>query len=427
MSGPLASTRPSFGLRPRLIVLVLGAVAPFLLLIGLVARQHRFTERTAAEQRALTQAQALADRLDSRFGTIETLLLTLVHAASPNPRDSAANDALLRAVVAELPADFAHFAVTTQAGLGIGTSDTLSNGRRRPLPSPRSVADTLLGFDIQGPAPLYGTEGPHAIAISRIDSAGGMRVIGFVTTARLQRELSKSPLLDTAIATITDSRGTVIFRSPLEGNWLGKSVIGTPFFQASSGRRTGVAAVPDLDGTAVFSGFVTARHIPWIVHVGSPQILAFAKERTDFWRAIGLGALALLIALALAWMQATRIIVPMKRVAHDAAMLSRGDLSHRSSLASSNDEIGVLSKTLNTMAEALEMREDALSRSELRFRAIIENVDDMVVIAAPDGSRKYVSPAMSRILGYPQEELLEVNAQDMIHPDDWPGVREMIR
>jgi two-component system, cell cycle sensor histidine kinase and response regulator CckA len=34
---------------------------------------------------------------------------------------------------------------------------------------------------------------------------------------------------------------------------------------------------------------------------------------------------------------------------------------------------------------------------------------------------------MSRILGYPQEELLEVNAQDMIHPDDWPGVREMIR
>ena len=427
VSAPLAPTRRSFGLRPRLIVLVLAAVAPFVLLIGMVARQHRFNERSAAEQRALTQAQALADRLDSRFGTIETLLLTLVHAASPNPRDSVANDALLRAVVAELPADFAHFAVTTESGIGIGTSDTLTNGGRRSMPSPTSVADTLLGFDIQGPSPLYGADGPLAIAISRVDSARHMRVIGFVTTARLQRELSKSTLLDTAIATIMDSRGTVVFRSPLLGKWLGKDVRGTPLFAVISGRKTGVAEVSDLDGTDVFSGFVTARHIPWRVHVGSARVLAFAKEHADFWRAIWWGALALLIALTLAWMQATQIIVPIRRVARDAAVFSRGDLSHRSTLATSTDEIGVLAKTLNAMAETLEVREDALSRSELRFRAIIENVDDMVVIASPDGSRKYVSPAMSRILGYAEEDLLAINAQDMIHPTDWPGVREMIR
>jgi PAS domain S-box-containing protein len=79
------------------------------------------------------------------------------------------------------------------------------------------------------------------------------------------------------------------------------------------------------------------------------------------------------------------------------------------------------------MAEALEMREQALSRSELRFRAIIENVDDMIVIAGPDTSRQYVSPAMSRILGYTQQELLAITAQEMIHPADWPAVRELIR
>ena len=117
-----------------------------------------------------------------------------------------------------------------------------------------------------------------------------------------------------------------------------------------------------------------------------------------------------------------------ERVARDAAVLSgRGFLSHRSDLANSTDEIGVLGKTLNTMAEALEMREEALSRSELRFRAIIENVDDMIVITDPNGVRQYVSPAMSRILGYTPEELLAVTAQEMIHPADWPGVRELIR
>jgi hypothetical protein len=65
--------------------LVLAAVAPFVFLIGMVARQHRFNERANAEDAALHQASNLADRLDSRFGAVETLLLTLVHSVSPHP------------------------------------------------------------------------------------------------------------------------------------------------------------------------------------------------------------------------------------------------------------------------------------------------------------------------------------------------------
>ena len=62
----------------------------------------------------------------------------------------------------------------------------------------------------------------------------------------------------------------------------------------------------------------------------------------------------------------------------------------------------------------------------MRFRAIIENVDDIVVIMNADGTRRYASPAMTRILGYSQRELLAGRAQDVIHPDDWPAVRELI-
>ena len=161
----LTRTR-SFGLRPRVMALVLAAVAPFVLLIGMVARQHRFDERANAEDAALDQASRLADRLDSRFGAVETLLLTLVHSVSPNPRDSLRNDKLLRDVVKELPKEFAHFAVITSSGVAIGTSDTLSNGKRRPIPASSTLRDTLLNFDIQGPVPLYRTEGPLAIAVS---------------------------------------------------------------------------------------------------------------------------------------------------------------------------------------------------------------------------------------------------------------------
>jgi CheY-like chemotaxis protein len=78
-TAPSAVNRPrAYGLRLRLIALVLAAVAPLVFLIAMVARQHRFNERSAAEERALDQAGALADRLGSRFGSIDLVLTDLV-------------------------------------------------------------------------------------------------------------------------------------------------------------------------------------------------------------------------------------------------------------------------------------------------------------------------------------------------------------
>src|SRR6202158_4191203 len=131
-SSSVAGAR-SFGLRARLMALVLAAVAPFVFLIGMVARQHRFNERANAEQTALDHASALADRLDSRFGAVETVLLTLAHSVSAKPGDSLRNDKLLRDVTRELPKEFAHFAAITYDGLVIGTSCTLSSGKKRAV------------------------------------------------------------------------------------------------------------------------------------------------------------------------------------------------------------------------------------------------------------------------------------------------------
>ena len=415
-----------YGMRLRLMALVLAAVAPFVLLIAMVARQHTFNEELAAEEKALEQARGLADRLDSRFGAIETVLLTLVHSVSARPADSLRNDKLLREVAAELPPGFVHFAVTTPSGAAIGTSDTLPGGKRRPIVVTATAKDTLLNFVIQGPAPLYGIGGPPAIGVSYDDRALKVRVTGLVTVESQQRELSRNPLTRTSIATIIDRRGTVMLRSSGPEKWMGQNVSDSSLFASSTGKTTGAVAIRDLDGEAVFSGFVTAGHVPWVVHVSSPQSLAFAKQRADFRRAVLLGSIALLAAVILAWTQATRIIVPIRRVARDAVLLAQGDLSHRSHPSASEGELGILSQTLNTMAETLEKREDALRRSEMRFRAIIENVDDIIVIMNPDGTRRYASPAMTRILGYSEEELLAGKAQDVIHPDDWPAVRELI-
>ncbi len=62
--------------------------------------------------------------------------------------------------------------------------------------------------------------------------------------------------------------------------------------------------------------------------------------------------------------------------------------------------------------------EDALRRSEERYRALVENMNDLV--CELDGERRYVyvSPSFESTLGYTPQELLGKRAVDLIHPDD---------
>jgi PAS domain S-box-containing protein len=59
-----------------------------------------------------------------------------------------------------------------------------------------------------------------------------------------------------------------------------------------------------------------------------------------------------------------------------------------------------------------------LVRRERLFRALIEHAYDIVVVLAPDGTFRYQSPAVRRVLGYADEEISGTNVLDLIHPED---------
>jgi PAS domain S-box-containing protein len=73
---------------------------------------------------------------------------------------------------------------------------------------------------------------------------------------------------------------------------------------------------------------------------------------------------------------------------------------------------------------ARKRNEVALRESEARFRAMIQSSADMIFIIRADNRIGYVSPSVSRILGYPSDALVGTNAFERVHPDDLAIVRE---
>jgi PAS domain S-box-containing protein len=64
--------------------------------------------------------------------------------------------------------------------------------------------------------------------------------------------------------------------------------------------------------------------------------------------------------------------------------------------------------------------EQALRQSEERFRSLIENALDIIMILDPDGTIGYVSPSVEKVLGYAVTELVGANVNAFIHPEDLP-------
>jgi PAS domain S-box-containing protein len=62
--------------------------------------------------------------------------------------------------------------------------------------------------------------------------------------------------------------------------------------------------------------------------------------------------------------------------------------------------------------------EDALAQSERRFRALIEQSADAIVLNDAQGTITGNSPALTRLLGYRRDEIVGRFAGDLIHPDD---------
>ena len=67
--------------------------------------------------------------------------------------------------------------------------------------------------------------------------------------------------------------------------------------------------------------------------------------------------------------------------------------------------------------------DETLRAGEEKFRSLVQNASDMIVVLDAGGTITYESPAVERVLGYRPEERIGTRAFDHLHPDDLEAVR----
>lgn len=78
------------------------------------------------------------------------------------------------------------------------------------------------------------------------------------------------------------------------------------------------------------------------------------------------------------------------------------------------DEVLVIVRDITESKKA----QQALTRSEAKFRSMIQNSSDIITLFNQEGIIEYESPSLEKILGYKPQELIGKNVFDFIHPDD---------
>jgi PAS domain S-box-containing protein len=71
--------------------------------------------------------------------------------------------------------------------------------------------------------------------------------------------------------------------------------------------------------------------------------------------------------------------------------------------------------------------QEALERSEARYRTLVESVHDLVAEIDEHGHLLYVSPVVQEVLGYDASRTPGVNALERVHPDDVQAVERAFR
>jgi signal transduction histidine kinase/CheY-like chemotaxis protein/HAMP domain-containing protein len=166
-----------------------------------------------------------------------------------------------------------------------------------------------------------------------------------------------------------DKDARVTFRWPEPKNWIGKSAANTPLGSGLLAAPAGHFEAAGIDGVARVHGFATVGATGMKLSISVPRDILVAPYRQALLRNIALLTIITLAGWAAAWMLGEILIRrPLAALARVTQRMGTGDLEARCEKPYSGDEVGIVARSFDTMAEALAKQIAALRTSEEQLR-----------------------------------------------------------
>ncbi|MFP4334728.1 MAG: EAL domain-containing protein, partial [Wenzhouxiangella sp.] len=124
--------------------------------------------------------------------------------------------------------------------------------------------------------------------------------------------------------------------------------------------------------------------------------------------------LLMLVVLAISWSIRRFVTIPLTRLGRGMERLAAGDLAHR--IDRLHGEFQDIGETFNDMALRLDQSRRAISRSEERFRKLVETAQDGIMLTDQHGRILLCNDSAATIFGYRAEDL-EGQPVDQLIPE----------
>ena len=205
-----------------------------------------------------------------------------------------------------------------------------------------------------------------------------------VDLSRYGNRFSMAKLPEGSHFSLTDHRGTVLYRYPDGEQYIGKADDPQMMKNMSSPSEEGIFTAPGPDRTKRYYGYKRFRLMDsgptyLYMRVGIPEDKILANVKRTLTISGVLFGFALFISLFSSWLIAKSVIVNrLGRLVEAADRLGQGDLAMRTGLTSGKDELGELARSFDAMAGKLEAEEQEERRSG---EAAARLAEEMAIIA----------------------------------------------
>ncbi|HYA13496.1 MAG TPA: PAS domain S-box protein [Syntrophales bacterium] len=418
-------------IRAQLLLVVLLAALPALVIVIYSGVTRLQSDTETAQMDALRVLQSLAYDHEHSVESTRQFLMTLAKLPDVRNQNATACNNLFRKLHKENPTYTTILAANAE---GMVFANALPftpysvKQRKYFQDSLRtkkfSVGEYMIGLASGQPAL------PFALPV--MDSKGRIKtvVITGINLARYGQMFTKTNLPEGSEFEIFDHKNILLYKSHEPEKSLGTTDWPEMIRYMSAQPEEGIYTAVGVDGIKrlyTYKRFYLKDSAsPYLfMRVGIPEAQALSRARNTLFINVALMCAAFIMAMVLAWFPGKIIIIRrLNKLADAAQRLGNGDLTVRTGLDHSEDELGQLTAAIDEMAGELEHKEsdrrqseEALKRSEEKYRELVENANSIILRRNRAGCVTFFNEFAQQFFGYREDEILGKNVVGTIVPE----------